>query len=216
MRRVIALVAALALVMVIPVAAQAVKPEQFKVEGGTAFAFWVEEGEETFKFADAFLTVGEMTVGGDSFFDVFFDIFIGEFGPDGFVDLFGFAVPGPDEYTLDVTGGSFSASVEVEVELMGQECTFGPSPFPDCVPIGPFFATVAIEWDEATGRIYPSIVNGRFHSPFGFDSFRQKTLARTTVATGAISGDIMMDLGTSEDAGIGRDSFVDRFRFTAL
>lgn len=219
MKRVITLVASLALLMVIPVAAEAAKPEQFKFEGGTAFASWAEEGEETFRFTDAFLNVGTFTEGGDTFEDVFFDVFIGEFGPDGFTDLFGFAELSPDQYELDVTGGSFSASVEAEVMLMGEECTFDPSdPFgiPDCEATGPFFALVSIEWDEATGRMYPTIQTGHSHSPFFFSSFRSKLLARATSATGEITGDVEIELGGTNDAGIGRDTSTDRFRFTAL
>lgn len=215
MRRVWVVVVAVAMMMVIPAAAQAMKPEQFEFDGATAIASWAEVGEDTAKFTDAFLNESELTVGGDTFEDVFFDIFVFEFEDDGFVDLSGFAALAPDEYSLDAAGGTFSASVEVDVELFGQECTFGPAPFPDCEPLGPFLVTVAIEWDETTGRIFPSTVRGTQHSPFGFSTFRQRSQVRATSATGAITGDLSVDLGITDSASVGRNSFADRFRFTA-
>ncbi len=215
MRRVVAVGLAVAMLMVIPATASAMKPEQFKMEGNTAFAFWTEEGDESIKFTSAFLNAGTFTFGGDTVEEVFFDFFIGDFSEDGFVDLFGFAAPGPEEFELDASGGSFSASVEVDLELIGQECTFGGSPFPECEAIGPFFVTVAIEWDETTGRLYPSIVQGTQHSPGVFSTFRQKSHVRPTSASGAISGDLDAVLGTTDDAGIGRDTFSDTFRFVA-
>ncbi len=213
MKRLVAVAVALAVGMVIPATAHAMKPEQFKFEGETALAFWFEGGEGSVKFTDAILNVGTTTVGGDTFESATFDLFIGEFGDDTFLDLFGFAELEPGDFELDAAGGSFSASVDVDIELAGQECTFGPSPFPDCVPLGPFFVTVAIEWDETTGRLFPSIVTGTQSSPFFFSKFRQRSHVRPTSATGTIGGDLVMDLGTTDDAAIGRDTFADRFRF---
>lgn len=215
MKRTIALAAAVAMLMVVPATANAAKPEQFKVEGGTASASWTSESGGTTTFTNVFLNVGTVTVGGDSFDDVFFDIFIFEAGEDSFTAWFGFAEPAPEDVSLDVDGGTFSAAVDVAVELQGETCTIEPSGDVSCVDIGTLATEVSVEWDEATGRMYPSIQSGMTHLPFGFFQFHSKSQARVTTATGEISGDLAVVLGESESATIGRDTFTDRFRFLA-
>lgn len=214
MRRGISLLAVVltSISMALPAAAE--PPERFGFDGQTASAFWFEETEDGGTFTDVFLEVGSFEFDGDTFEFASLNLFMSEFGPDGFTDVFGFADLSPDEYELDTQGGTYSARVEAEILLEGQQCTFNGSPFGDCEPIGPFFVTVVIEWDDATGRVYPSSFSGRSLTPTGFSWFQSRSLSRFTTATGEIVGDFNMLLGESQEAAIGRDTQSDRFRFS--
>jgi len=213
-RRWITLLVALVMLMVVPGNALADAPERFEFGGDSASAFWFEEDGDVVRFTDARLNVGEFTFDGETVEQVSFDLFMGEFGPEGFTDVFGFAELTPDQFELDASGGSFSASVETELILEGQTCAFDGSPFGACDPIGPFEVTVVIEWSEATGRVYPASFTGRSHGPFGFNFFTSRSLARFTTATGEVTGEMEIVLGGSEEASISRETSTDRFRFT--
>lgn len=213
MRRVTTVLLVMAILMVIAIpTAGAVQPERFTFEGETANANWQFEEDDI--FVDASVNSGTFTFGGDQFESATFDVFIAMFMDETLTLLFGGTELAPDQFQLDASGGRFSASVEgVDLVLQGERCTFVPSGGEQCDQIGPLEVTVEVTWDEATGRLFPSTFVGRSHSPFGFDAFMSKSLARATTAQGSISGDLLIDLGSSDFAMISRDTDTNRFRF---
>lgn len=211
MRR-ISFLFAVVMLLSLPVAAEAAPPEQFTFEGETANASWVQEGEEEFVFSDVFLSVGTFTFGGDEFEVAFLDFFSFRAGPDGFTDIFGFAELEPDQFELEAQGAAFSAAVTAELEVEVTTCAFEDEQ-ETCESSGPFFVTLQVDWDDAVGRIYPSSFSGRSVSPFGFDVFKARSLARFTSATGSLTGDLEIELGETDQASIGRETQSERFRF---
>ncbi len=208
MRRLRVLMVAVVLLTVIPsTAALAVKPEKSTFKGETASAFWENDG----MFVDVFLNVGSFSFGGETFDFASVDMFIFQDTGTGFVSWFGGAELEPDQYELDASGGSFSAMVDAEIELFGDECSFeGES----CTDLGQLLVSLEVTWDETKGRMYPSMFMGRSLFPSGFEAFFSKSMARSTTADGAISGDLELDLGSTPHGFISRNTDTSRFKVT--
>lgn len=217
MKRFMALLTVLALLLAIPGVALAEAPEREAFVGDTAMASWEEEGEDSFAFTDVFFQVGTLTANGESEDVAILELFRFEFLPgDRFVQLFGSVDLAPGDYELDAAGGTFSAEVDSPMVVWGRDCRIGESPFADCALIGPFDVTVQVNWDDATGRIYPSTLSRSSHLPGDFLVGVERGLARATTANGVVDGGLSLLLNETDQATISRSVDATWVRFTAV
>ena len=211
------LVAVFALLM--SAATSAVPPDggwqRSSFDGESAQAFWFEGTETGVQFVDVWLNSGVSTFGDESFESSFVNVSIAEDSfPDSVTEYSGFAELAPDQFAITKN----SAFVNVELELNGQSCTFTEDPEgffdQDCEPLDPIFVAVEVSWD-AFGRIYPAHTVGNTSSPFDRFHFMERSKAKQAIATGSISGGLVLALGEADQASVSKDSFQDRFRFEA-
>lgn len=184
------------------------KPQIFKssFRGNLAQASVFGEEPDSFSFTEAFLVEGRQKVHRERpfrFAELYFSSFEESFDPDTetftTTQWFGFTPLEPAQYDFD--SKLRHASVDAELTLSGQTCTYGPEePFEDeagnigfeqsyvCIDLGEETVQAAVEW-TGSGPTFKSTYSDRFSTEGIRSRFRVRSTSRDAMAAGSVAGE---------------------------